>query len=109
MPNREERRKLEKKGRLERGDLIRITREISYKATNDAFRLFVLTAVFALRDEFSFGESRINRFIGAVNRKVNEYNEGLFTIEDMEEAMQLEVGYESKKIAELKRKIRIGG
>lgn len=103
--NRAERRSLEKKGRLEKGDLKRISNDIAIKTTNDAFRLFILTSVFALRDEFGFGEGRINKFIDAVNKKVCEYNEGCFTIEDLQKAMQLEVAYEDKKIAELKRAI----
>lgn len=103
--NRAERRSLEKKGRLEKGDLKRISNDIAIKTTNDAFRLFILTSVFALRDEFGFGEGRINRFIDSVNKKVCEFNDGCFTIEDLQKAMQLEVAYEDKKIAELKRAI----
>lgn len=103
--NRAERRSLEKKGRLEKGDLKRISNDIAIKTTNDAFRLFILTSVFALRDEFGFGEGRINKFIDAVNKKVCEYNEGCFTIEDLQETMKLEVAFGFGKIKELKRAI----
>lgn len=105
MLNRAERRRLEKKGKLEKGDLKHITETISYNATNDAFRLFISMAVFALRDEFGFGETRVNRFIDSVNRKINEFNDGCFSIDDMEKLMKLEIGYEDKKIMKLRRSV----
>ncbi len=105
--NRPERRALEKKGKLERGDLKRISDEISIQCTNDAFKLFILMSVFALRDEYEFGEKRISRYIDSMNKKILEYNDGLFVIGDVEKLMLQELGFTMGKIDNLKRSVDI--
>lgn len=104
--NREERRKLEKKGTLEYGDLKRISDEISLQCTNDAFKLFILMSVFALRDEYGFADKRIGRYIDCMNNKIALYNEGRFNITDVEKAMLQELGFEVGKVDNLQRSVK---
>jgi len=105
--NRPERRALEKKGKLERGDLKRISDEISIQCTNDAFKLFILMSVFALRDEYGFADKRIGRYIDSMNQKIALYNENRFDIGDVEKAMLQEMGFTMGKVDDLKRSVDV--
>lgn len=103
--NRAERRSLEKKGRLEKGDLKRISNDILIETEDSSLKALILFSVFALRDmKDRFGEKRIGEYIDNLNKKIQEFNEGCFTLSDLEKAMEEEVGFKLKdRVVQLKK------
>lgn len=52
------------------------------QAVHDAFMINVLFAAMSAHDVFDFGPARIERLVLNMLRKLNDWDEGLFDIED---------------------------
>lgn len=71
-----------------RGDLTPLLQQISENVTKSITNICSLT----LRDEFDFGQQRINRFINRFNEKTDVLVAGYASWEDYEQILLEEVG-----------------
>ena len=57
-----------------------------------AYRAFLLMGIMALRDEFGFGTSRLQRFIDKVDDMFDSYNRDYISLKDLTETIENETG-----------------
>lgn len=57
-----------------------------------SYRAFMLMGIMALRDEFSFGTGRIQRWIDKVDDLFDSYNRGYVSLKDFTETIEKETG-----------------
>ena len=57
-----------------------------------AYRAFLLMGIMALRDEFGFGTSRLQRFIDKVDDVYDSYEQGYISLKDMTGTIENETG-----------------
>lgn len=57
-----------------------------------AYRAFLMMGIMALRDEFGFGTSRLQRFIDKVDDMFDSYNRDYISLKDLTETIENETG-----------------
>lgn len=62
--------------------------------TTDALKVALIFAVYALRDEFGFGEDRIRRFVKRYEQKAKHFSEGLYDFNELRQQLMDETGFE---------------
>lgn len=70
--------------------------KIKYNAANRAGRLILVKliglSVLALRDSFGFGAKRLKRFTDEFLKKLRDFEDGLFDLEDVYKILREETG-----------------
>lgn len=61
--------------------------------TTDALKVALIFSVYALRDEFGFGEERIKRFVKRYELKAQHFFEGLYSFEELRQMLEEETGF----------------
>lgn len=66
-------------------------REVDMIITS-AYKMFKLISMMALRDEFHFGKSRLERFCDKLEDVLDSYERGYITLGDMKKTIEEETG-----------------
>lgn len=62
--------------------------------TDNALKVALIFAVYALHDEFGFGEERMRRFTKRYEQKAEGFTLGYFTFDELREMLKEELGFE---------------
>jgi len=62
--------------------------------TEDALKVAMVFAVYALHDEFGFGQDRIKRFVARYELKAEHFAQGLYTFQELQQMLADETGLE---------------
>lgn len=95
-----EQRKAQKTYNITQGQLGKIKKQATDEAIEIAFILMLGLPLMALRDKFSFGKIRLERFSDAVLDLYESFYDGYFTLDDIRKTIYEETGV---KITEVKK------
>lgn len=106
--NRAQRRKTgnKKPVNYNRQQLEKIKKDTAFEAAELAFRLMMLIPVYTMRNHYNWGKKRISEFLDAILETYNDFSDGWFDLQDLEETLQEETGVSFKERVEKNEKKR---
>ena len=88
-------------------DIEAIKKEAAREATRDAFKLLICIPVMAARDVFNSGKIRNTRLADKCLFYLKGFEQGEITIEQMEEVLKDETGWEFEETREENQRIKV--
>lgn len=76
----------------------RLINQAAKKTERTMFIMSVCAAAMALHDDFGFGPARLDRFVTAIMRKINDFDEGLYSATDAAQWLEDYAGIKMREV-----------